>query len=395
MSRPFEGIRIIDATHVLAGPFAAYQLGLLGADVIKIEHPEDPDQSRVNGSDPGLNQINMGSQYLTQGSNKRSMTLDLKQAEAREIFCKLIAGADVLVENFRPGAFAALGLGYEDLLKINPRLIYCSISAFGHGGPRREQTAYDHVIQATSGIMACTGTPEVNPIKFGAPAIDYATGTMGAFALSAALFQREKTGRGQHIDLAMLDVAIMMMASHVASYARSGNPPRPRGNDHEYATNSCYETANGLVMIGASNIHQQKRLWSALGRPDMAKDSNEARHADREKEAATLAELLKAKTAAEWEAYLQARHVPAARVRNLAESLADLQIKRRGVVHHFEGAPGVTGSFSVPVAAFGFAHGGPRVDMPPPTLGRDNDAILAELGYDDAARAKLRAAGAI
>jgi crotonobetainyl-CoA:carnitine CoA-transferase CaiB-like acyl-CoA transferase len=198
------------------------------------------------------------------------------------------------------------------------------------------------------GIMACTGTPEVNPIKFGAPAIDYATGTMGAFALSAALFQREKTGRGQHIDLAMLDVAMMMMASHVTSYARSGKPARPRGNDHEYATNSCYQTADGLVMIGASNLRQQKRLWSALGRPDMAKDSNEARHANRAHEAATLAELLKTRTAAEWESYLQARHVQAARVRNLAESLADPQIKGRGVVHHFEGAPGVTGSFSVP-----------------------------------------------
>ena len=281
MTRPFEGIRIIDATHVLAGPFAAYQLGLLGADVIKIEHPNDPDQSRVSGGDWELNRAGMGSYYLTQGSNKRSMTLDLKQDAAREIFRKLIAGADVLVENFRPGAFAALGLGYEDLLKINPRLIYCSISAFGHGGPRGEQTAYDHVIQATSGIMACTGTPEVNPIKFGAPAIDYATGTMGAFALSAALFQREKTGQGQHIDLAMLDVAIMMMASHVTTYARSGKPARPRGNDHEYSTNSCYETADGLVMIGASNLRQQRRLWHALGRPDMAKDSNEARHADR------------------------------------------------------------------------------------------------------------------
>jgi crotonobetainyl-CoA:carnitine CoA-transferase CaiB-like acyl-CoA transferase len=223
--------------------------------------------------------------------------------------------------------------------------------------------------------MACTGTPEVNPIKFGAPAIDYATGTMGAFALSAALFQREKTGRGQHIDLAMMDVAMMMMASHVTSYGRSGKPARPRGNDHEYSTNSCYQTADGLVMIGASNLRQQRRLWQALGRPDMAKESNEARHADRAHEAATLAELLKAKTADEWESYLQARHVPAARVRNLAESLADPQIKGRGVVHHFDAAPGVTGPFSVPVAAFGFAHGGPRVDTPPPQLGRDNDAI--------------------
>src|SRR5690349_2483304 len=217
MARPFEGIRIIDITHVLAGPFAAYQLALLGADVIKVEHPEEPDQSRDSGPDLALNRAGMGSYFLTQGANKRAITLDLKQEAAREVLRRLVARADVLVENYRPGAFEALGLGYEVLSALNPRLIYCSISAFGHGGPRGGQTAYDHVIQATSGIMAATGTPEVNPIKFGAPAIDYATGTMGAFALATALFQRERTGRGQRIDLAMLDVAMMMQASHVAA----------------------------------------------------------------------------------------------------------------------------------------------------------------------------------
>ena len=179
MTRPFEGIRIIDITHVLAGPFAAYQLAVLGADVIKVEHPDEPDQSREGGTDRALNRRNMGTSFLTQGSNKRSITLDLKQEAGREILKRLVKGADVLVENYRPGAFAALGLGYEALLAINPRLIYCSISAFGQDGVRREQTAYDHVIQATSGIMASTGTEEVNPIKIGAPAVDYATGTMG------------------------------------------------------------------------------------------------------------------------------------------------------------------------------------------------------------------------
>ena len=218
--RPFEGIRIIDITHVLAGPFAAYQLALLGADVIKVEPPDDPDQSRDSGPDLALNRANMGSYFLTQGSNKRAITLDLKQKAGQEVLKKLVAGADVLVENFRPGAFEALGLGWEALSAINPRLIYCSMSAFGQEGPRGVQTAYDHVIQATSGIMAATGTPEVNPMKFGAPAIDYATGTMGAFALSAALFQRERTGRGQRIDLAMLDVALLMQASHVTGLSR-------------------------------------------------------------------------------------------------------------------------------------------------------------------------------
>jgi crotonobetainyl-CoA:carnitine CoA-transferase CaiB-like acyl-CoA transferase len=186
MTRPFEGIRIIDIIHVLAGPFAAYQLAVLGAEVIKVEHPDEPDQSREGGADRALNRRNMGTSFLTQGSNKKSITLDLKTEAGRNILKKLVARADVLVENYRPGAFEALGLGYEALLKINPRLIYCSISAFGQDGVRREQTAYDHVIQATSGIIASTGTEEVNPIKIGAPAVDYATGTMGALALASA-----------------------------------------------------------------------------------------------------------------------------------------------------------------------------------------------------------------
>jgi crotonobetainyl-CoA:carnitine CoA-transferase CaiB-like acyl-CoA transferase len=395
MTRPFEGIRIIDATHVLAGPFAAYQLALLGAEVIKVEHPDDPDQSRGSGGDWDLNRAGMGTYFLTQGSNKRSLTLDLKQEAAREVFRKLAAEADVLVENYRPGAFEALGLGYEALAALNPRLIYCSISAFGQTGPRGGQTAYDHVIQATSGIMACTGTPEVNPMKLGAPAIDYATGTMGAFALSAALFQRERTGRGQRIDLAMLDVAMMMMASHVTAHSRTGKPARPRGNEHEYATNSAYATKDGMVMLGASNLRQQKRLWAALGRPEMAKATNEERVAGRAEEAAVLREVLATRTADEWEVFLQSRHVPAGRVRRMDEALADPQLAARGLTHRFEEAEGVAGPFTVPVAAFGFAHGGPRVDAPPRPLGADSDAILAELGYDDAARAALRRSGAI
>ena len=159
MQRPFEGIRVIDATHVLAGPFAAYQLAVLGADVIKVEHPLDPDQSRLTGPDRTLGKRQMGTSYLTQASNKRSLTLDLKQAAGQDVFKKLVATADVLVENYRPGALDALGLGYETMAAINPRLIYASMSAFGQRGPRAQQTAYDYVIQATSGIMAMTGTP--------------------------------------------------------------------------------------------------------------------------------------------------------------------------------------------------------------------------------------------
>src|SRR4030095_5157577 len=160
--RPFEGIRVIDVTHVLAGPFATYQLAVLGADVIKVEHPDDPDPSRGSGTDQALNDRKRGTAFLTQASNKRSITLDLKTEADREVLKKLVATADVFVENYRPGAFEALGLGYEALSKINPRLIYASFSAFGQQGPRGGQTAYDHVIQATSAIMAMTGTTDVH-----------------------------------------------------------------------------------------------------------------------------------------------------------------------------------------------------------------------------------------
>src|SRR5437763_5554287 len=240
--RPFEGIRVIDVTHVLAGPFATYQLAVLGADVIKVEHPNDPDQSRGVGTDKTLNRRNMGTSFLTQASNKRSITLDLKKAEDREVLKKLVATADVFVENYRPGAFEALGLGYEALSAINPRLIYASFSAFGQQGPRGKQTAYDHVIQATSGIMAMTGTKDTHPVKLGAPVVDYATGMTGAFALSAALFQRERTGRGQRIDMATLDVAMILMSSHLTGYLGNGAHPKPHGNRHPHVTNAAFET---------------------------------------------------------------------------------------------------------------------------------------------------------
>ena len=341
MTRPFEGIRVIDVTHVLAGPFATYQLAVLGADVIKVEHPNDPDQSRGAGTDKALNRLNMGTAFLTQASNKRSIALDLKLEKDREILKKLVTTADVFVENYRPGAFEALGLGYEALTAINPRLIYASFSAFGQNGPRGEQTAYDHVIQATSGIMAMTGTKEVNPIKFGSPAVDYATGMTGAFALSAALFQRARTGRGQRIDMAMLDVAMILMSSHLTGYLRNGVHPKPQGNRHPHATNGAFTTKDGLLMLGASNLRQQARLWKLLGRPDMVKKTNDEREADHEREIAVLEEIMLTRTADEWEEFLQSRHVPAARVRMMGEALADPQLATRGVIHRHTTAVGL------------------------------------------------------
>jgi len=321
----------------------------------------------------------MGTAFLTQASNKRSLTLDLKQEKDREILKKLVGTADVFVENYRPGAFETLGLDYEALAAINPRLIYASFSAFGQKGLRGGQTAYDHVIQATSGIMAMTGTPEVNPVKFGSPAVDYATGMTGAFALSAALLQRERTGKGQYIDMAMLDVALILMSSHLTGYLRNRAHPKPNGNRNPHATNSAYQAKDGLVMLGASNLRQQRRLWTLLERPDMIKKNNEEREADREREAAVLSEIMRTRTAHEWEVFLQAHHVPAARVRTMAEAVADPQLQSRGIIHRHAAGNGVDGAFGVPLAAFTFAHDGPRIDTPPPELGQHNAEIFREL----------------
>ena len=393
--RPFEGIKVIDITHVLAGPFSTYQLAVHGADVIKVENPGDPDMVRILGSDAGDNDRQMGSAFLTQASNKRAITLDLKRPEGQAVLKRLAATADVLVENFRPGALAALGLGYKDLAAVNPRLIYASFSAFGQDGPRSNYTAFDHVIQASSGIMATTGEIGGRPIKFGSPVIDYATGTTGAFALAAALFQRERTGRGQHIDMAMMDVALVMMASHVTDFTRSGHHPEPHGHWQGFASGSCWPTADGLLMLGAMSIAQQRRFWAALGQEALAKASHAERKADEAREKQIISDTLLTRSADEWELFFQTRHIPAGRVRRMEEALADPHLEHRAVLHRHEAAPGVGSGFTVPIAAFKLAHGSARVDTPPPTLGRDSDAVLAELGYSATEIAALRAEGVV
>ena len=394
--RPYEGIKIIDITHVLAGPFAAYQMALLGADVIKVEHPTDYDQSRDTGGDRTLNRQQMGTGFLTQASNKRAITLNLKTEKGREILKRLVKDADVLVENWRSGAFPALGLGYDDLRPLNPRLIYCSMTAFGQDGPRGVQTAYDQLIQATSGMMAMTGTPDVNPIKTGAPVIDYATGTMCAFAISSALFQRERTRRGQYIDSSMLDVSLMLMGSHITSYMRTGHEPKPKGNRMDRASSQLYEAKDAPLMIAAGNRGQHERLFRAVGREDIAAQSS---HGEREElyetQTEELQKIIEQRTADEWEQYLQSRHVPAGRVRRLSESLKDPQLASRRVLHRHEKIEGIEGPVTVPLAAFKFAEGGPSIETAPPRLGQHTDEVLASLGYSKDEIAKLRAGGAI
>jgi crotonobetainyl-CoA:carnitine CoA-transferase CaiB-like acyl-CoA transferase len=393
--RPFEGIRVLDITHVLAAPFATYQLAVFGADVIKIENPREPDQTRLDGADPALSAAQIGTHFIIQNGGKRSLTLDLKTASGRAVLHRLVPTADILIENFRPGAMQALGLGYEEMSALNPRLIYASMSAFGQAGPRGGQTGYDQVIQAVSGLMMVNGTGEMVPMKVGTPAVDYATGMMGAFALAAALLQRERTGRGQHVDLAMLDTALMLLGAHLTNHSRSGREPKASGNHHELATVGLYETADGPIQIAAINVGQQRRFWTLLGHPELIKDDNEQRRADADREREILRPILLQKTAAAWEEWFQSNHIPAARIWTLPETLAHPQLATRDILHRFVDAPGIPGEITVPKAAFKLAHGGGHLDRPPPRMGEHTNDLLAELGYSAAEIDALRDESAI
>ncbi|MEI4470118.1 CaiB/BaiF CoA transferase family protein [Frigidibacter sp. MR17.24] len=396
MARPFEGLRVIDATHVLAGPFAAYQMAALGAEVIRVERPDDPDQSRLQGTDPALNAARMGTAYLAQGSGKRSVALDLKHPAAQAVMRRLVAGADVFVQNFRPGALDALGLGHAAMAALNPRLVYCSISAYGQTGPRAAETGYDNVFQATSGLMAMTGTDASGPLRAGAPVVDYATGYMAAFAISAALLRRATEGVGAHVDLSMFEAALMLMSAPIAGLTVGGQAPGPQGNRFPSACLGTYAARDGLLMIGASNLRQQRRLWAALGRPDMVRESFDAGRESHAEDAAALAAIFATGDCARWETLLRHHRVPAARVRTLPEALADPQLAARGLLQQPGTLPGSEVPLTLPVAPFRISGGGdPVIDRPPPALGADTDAVLRDMGFGPAEIADLRRSGAI
>jgi crotonobetainyl-CoA:carnitine CoA-transferase CaiB-like acyl-CoA transferase len=396
MERPFSGTRVLDLTHVLAGPFCTYMLALHGAQTIKIEPPHEPDEVRGRGADPALNARLMGTNYLTQGANKQAITLDLKTEKGRGIFRQLARGADVIVENYRAGAMAELGLGFEDIRAQNPRVVYCSLTGYGQRGPRAAVNAYDNVIQAASGLMAMTGTPGVHPLKVGASIVDYAAGLAAAFAISAALLLRARTGEGVYIDCAMLDTALMLMGTQVTAAHAGAAPPAPQGNNQKEAGLGCYETAEGLLMLGAFNKRQHERLWRALGRPDFAAWSSwddMAAHAPVMR--AELARRLKEKTAAEWEKWLHGLGVPAERVRTIDEALAICQAQERSFVAELSLCTSQGTPVSVPLAPFRLSTGSAEVNSPPPAMGEHTDVILASLGYSPEDIAQLRAEGVV
>lgn len=382
MSRALDGIRVVDTTHVLARPFASYQMAVLGAEVIKVEDPNDPDQARMQGSDRAMNDNKMGTAYMAQGGGKKTIALDLKTAKGRDAMLKLLATADVFVENYRPGAFERLGLGYDDVRRINPSLIYCSISAFGSTGPRREQTAYDNVIQAFSGMMAMTGHADGKPLKSGAPVVDYATGTTAAFAITAALLQRERgNGEGQFVDVSMLDVALVLTSSHLTGYLWNGKHPEQKGNTFPFATIGFYHASDAPMMIAASNLVQQRRLWTALGREDLIKQNNNQRLDAHQEEAEVLSKIISTMPAEYWEEFLQERRIPAARVRRLEETIRDAQVSQRSVLQTFSAAATEFGELTVPVCGFAMSGSSTQTDLPPQAVGAQTRSVLESLGY--------------
>ena len=382
--KPFEGIRVLDLTHVFAGPFCTYQLAVMGADVIKIESPDTPDMSRTEGEIASLNAAKMGSYYQTQSSNKRAIILDLKTREGKENLTKLIKTADVLVENYSGKALERLGFGYEEVSQINPDIIYCSMSGYGKTGPKAEHPAYDLVIQAYSGLMYANGTPETTPIKVGPAVVDYGTGAQAACAISAALFQRTRTNKGQYIDVSMLDSALMLMASTVTATLTNGKPPTPHGNHNPaYAAYSLFETKEGYIVIGAWTNKQMADLFKAIGEPERAGEilatPRENITEKFESDTAIISAAMQTKTADEWEQCLNEAHVPAGRVRHMDEALASDQIATRNVIQisKLENHPNTP--TKLPVAGFQFAHGGPEITSAPPQYGEHTDEVLDEL----------------
>jgi CoA:oxalate CoA-transferase len=395
-----ESVRVLDLTNVLAGPFCCYQLAQLGADVIKIEVPESGDLARQLGADPQLNKALMGASYLAQNAGKRSLTINLKNPAGKEVFHRLVATADVVVENFRPGVMDRLGLGYESLNKLKPDLIYCAISGFGQTGPLKDNPAYDQIIQGLSGVMSITGDKSSAPLRVGYPVADTIGGITAAFAVAAALFRRQRNGQGEFIDVSMLEATVVTLGWAVSNWLIAGITPEPMGNENMTASPSgTFKTGDGLLNIAANQQEQFEKLCELIGRKELA---NDPRFVDREDRKRRRLELnreielsLAAKSAREWAALFNNNGVPAGEVLSIPQVLDHPQIRERDLVKQFVIRQAADREIAVVRSGFRLASGDPEPTTPPPLLGADTEKILAELGYDQDAIHELKHNGAV
>ncbi|NQU57580.1 MAG: CoA transferase [Rhodospirillales bacterium] len=385
-NRPLSQIRVLDLTNVLAGPFCCHQLAHMGAEVIKVEVPETGDLARQLGADPELNGKLIGVSFLAQNPGKRSITINLKNGRGKEILKRLVRSADVIVENYRPGVMDRLGVGFETLKQINPRLVYCAISGFGQDGPLKSLPAYDQIIQGMSGIMSITGAPDTAPYRVGYPVADTIGGMTAAFAIAAALADGERT-EGSFIDVSMLEAVIATMGWVVSNYLIAGKEPQPFGNENFTASPSgTFTTGDGLINIAANKQEQFEAVCRVVGREDLISDERfterQGRLERRFELKGILEDALQSQSASEWQKLFNGAGVPAGRVLTVPQALDHPQISERGMLGDFANVPDVGRDIRLVRTGIKINSKSLKVNSPPPRLGEHTDEILSELGLN-------------
>lgn len=396
----FENIKVLAVARQIAAPFATYQLAMHGAEVITVDNPKEVDSMRlVAGAGGGLHKHAMSHSFMAQAANKKSLQLDLSLPKGQEIFRKLAAESDVVVENLVTGGMAKFGLTYDDLKKVNPRLIYCSLTGYGQTGPTARRAAIDGAVQAASGLMSLSGTRETGPMKVGFLMADYATGYAAALGIVSALYYRAVTGEGQYIDCAMLDTAMTMAGADLCEAATTGNYKGLRGNgDGRYISN-IFKCKEGTLSVAATTESRRARFWRAIGRLDIPKDPRfctpEVVAQNYDALCAEIEKTLQQKTAIEWEEIVSDAGVAAMAVRDLHQAMANPQIVHRGLMHHFPFDAELGYAVCVPKAPYQLSKTGAHIHSPPPRVGQHTDEILRRLGLDNAEIRELHATGVV
>jgi CoA:oxalate CoA-transferase len=398
MTLPLNGVRVLDLSNVLAGPFCGYNLARLGAEVIKVENPVGGDLARKLGADPEMAERLMGLSFVAVNAGKHSVTLDLKNPDAKEAFLRLVERSDVVLENFRPKVMERLGLGYAVLSAVNPKIIYCAISGFGQDGPWSGRPAYDQIVQGLSGAMSVTGDSASAPLRTGFPISDTIAGITAAFAISAALVEQRTTGRGRLIDVSLLESTLAAMGWVVSNYLNAGVIPEPMGNENFTASPSgTFRTATGPLNIAANEQKQFEVLCDLVGRPELKADprfaERQARKAHRTALKDELEAALAAKGAEEWEALFNAAGVPAGAVLSVPQVLREAQVTERHFVETLAGEANSGTAMRVTRPGFQIAGGFPA-PSPPPALGQDTEHWLKVLGYSAEEIRRIRQSGA-